>query len=60
MVIELFNPIYHDNKAAAIVVQIGSLNDSSTFWSDTNASVDVYLYRKEQSFSNSTFPRLFR
>lgn len=46
LVIDLFNPKYHDGKAAAIVIQMGVLNDSSTTWQAVNDTVEVYLFQK--------------
>jgi hypothetical protein len=50
----MFNPVYHDDKAIAIALNLTKLIDNSSTWAGTD-TVIVYALKKLQSLNKSTF-----
>lgn len=47
VVVDFFNPVYHDGKAAAMGFNLTATSDNSTTWSQVD-NADVDLFWKEQ------------
>ena len=51
IVFELFNPKYHDKKAAAVVVNVSNYDQINHQWMGNNTNMDVYTFYHEDAKS---------